>query len=102
MRWQDKKPNTEVLQLCDMSGIEAFLTAAQFRWTDHVICMNDDKLPKVIFYSEIKDATHSRGGQRKRYKDLLKSNMKRCDMVLNNLETLVLNSTAWQSCCSPV
>ena len=52
MRWQDKKPNTEVLQLCsDISGIEAFLTAAEFHRTGHVVRMNDDKLPKVIFYT---------------------------------------------------
>jgi len=28
VRWRDEKPNTEVLQLCGMSSIEAFLTAA--------------------------------------------------------------------------
>jgi len=51
--WQDKKSNnTEVLQLCsDISGIEAFLTAAEFHRTGHVVRMNDDKLPKVIFYT---------------------------------------------------
>ena len=49
--------------------------------TGHVIRMNDDRLPKVILYSELKDGTRSRGGQRKGYKDLLKANMKRCDMV---------------------
>ena len=55
--------------------------------------MNDDKLPKVIFYSEFKDGTHSRVGQRKRYKNPLKANMKWCDMVPNNLEALALNRT---------
>ena len=63
MRWQDEKPNTEVLQLCVMSGIEALLTAAQFRWTGHVIRINDDRLRKVSFYSELKDGTRSHGGQ---------------------------------------
>ena len=40
VRWQDKRPNTEVLQICNTSGIEALLIAAQFRWTGHVIRMS--------------------------------------------------------------
>ena len=34
VRWQDKKPNTEVLQICGISGIEAFLLSAQLRGLD--------------------------------------------------------------------
>jgi len=30
VRWQDKRPNTKVLQICNISGIEALLIAAQF------------------------------------------------------------------------
>ena len=45
VRWQDKKANTEVLEICGTTGIEAFLLAAQFRWTGHVVRMSDDKLP---------------------------------------------------------
>jgi len=71
VRWQDKRPNTEVLQICNISGIEAPLIAAQFCWTGHVIRTSNDRLPKIIFYSELKDGARARGGQRKRYKDTL-------------------------------
>jgi len=54
--------------MCNISGIEALLIAAQFRWTGHVIRMNNGRLPKIIFYSELKDGARARGGQRKRYK----------------------------------
>jgi len=53
VRWQDKWPNTEVLQICNISGIETLLIAAQFHWTGHVIRMSNDRLPKIIFYSEL-------------------------------------------------
>ena len=33
VRWQDRKPDTELLQICNMTGIEAFLIKTQFRWT---------------------------------------------------------------------
>ena len=67
VRWQDKRPNTEVLQMCNISGIEALLIAAQFRCTSHVthvIRMSNDRLPKIIFYSELKDGARAHGGSR--------------------------------------
>jgi len=45
IRWQDRVPNTEVLRLCGISGIEAFLLAAQLRWVGHVVRMEDDRIP---------------------------------------------------------
>jgi len=80
-----------MLQICNISGIEALLIAAQFRWTGHVIRMNTDRLPKIIFYSELKDGARSRGDQRKRYKDTLKANLKRCSIAPADLETQTLH-----------
>ena len=96
VRWQDKRPNTEVLQICN---IEALLIAAQFCWTGYVIRMSYDRLPKIIFYSELKDGARARGGQRKRYKDTLKANLKRCSIVPADLETLVMERSKWRSLC---
>jgi len=39
VRWQEKKSNTEVLQICNINSIEAFLITAQLRWTGHVLHM---------------------------------------------------------------
>ena len=40
--------------------------------------MEDNRLPKQVFYSQLEQGTRSHGGQRKRYKDVLKSNLKAC------------------------
>ena len=88
-----------MLELCNISGIEAFLIKAQFRWTGHVIRMDETRLPKTIFYSELANGARSRGGQRKRYKDSLKDNMKRCSMAPKDLESSASNRTEWRSCC---
>ena len=60
-------PNTGVLEHCQISGIEAFLMKAQFRWTGHVIRMEDDRIPKRTFYGQMTDGTHRTGGQLKRF-----------------------------------
>jgi len=75
VKWQDKKPNTEVLELCNITGIEALLIKAQFQWTGHVIRMDNNRMPKTIFFSELANGARSCGGQRKRYKDSLKDNI---------------------------
>jgi len=99
VRWHNKWPNTEVHQICNISGIEALVTTAQFRWTGHVIRMSNNRLPKIIFYSELKDGARSRGGQGKRYKDTLKADLKLCSIVPADLETLVMERSKWRSLC---
>ena len=61
---------------------------AQFRWTGHVICMEDDRIPKRTFYRLMTDGTHSTGGQLKRFKDSLKANLKTCHIPPMELEFL--------------
>jgi len=53
IKWQDKIPNTEVLERCKMTGIEVFLRQAQLRWSGHLVRMPDTRLPKAIFYSQL-------------------------------------------------
>jgi len=62
------------------------LMTAQYRWVGHVTRMDDTRLPKIIFYSELEHGTRSRGGHLKRYKDMLKMNMRVCDMQPKELE----------------
>ena len=53
IKWQEMTPNTSVLERCQISGIEAFLLTAQFRWTGHVIRMEDGRIPKQTFYGQL-------------------------------------------------
>ena len=54
---------------------------------------------KAIFCSELEEGTRSRGGQRKRYKDTMKANLKRCDIAPPELEELALDRSDWRSHC---
>ena len=97
IKWQEMTPNTSVLERCQISGIEAFLMTAQFRWTGHVIRMEDDRIPKRTLYGQLADGTRSVGGQLKRFKDSLKANLKACGIPPNELESLARDQESMAS-----
>ena len=71
-----------------MSSIEATLTASQLRWTGHIIRMNDSRLPKTVFYGELAKGKRLRGGQRLRYKDVVKLHLKATHITVDHWEAL--------------
>ena len=94
IRWQDKIPNTEVIQMCGITGIEAFLLSSQLCWTGHLVRKSDDHLPNIIFYGKLSQRARLHGGQLKRFKDALKAN-------LTNSRQIFLMCTLL-SCCPRV
>ena len=71
--WQDKIPDTEVLNKVKMHSVHTLLKLLQLRWTGHVTRMPDERLPKKVFYGELQEGKRS---QEKRYKDTLKASLK--------------------------
>ena len=53
-----------------MPSVEEIVTACQLRWTGHVIRMEDSRLPKAVFYGELKEGSRRVGAPRLRYKDV--------------------------------
>jgi len=51
--WQDKIPNTYVLSICGIMGIEAFPLKAQLRWVGHVMRMPDSRISKQVFLGQL-------------------------------------------------
>jgi hypothetical protein len=96
IRWQDRIPDTEVLQKAQMESIHTMLLRRQLRWTGHVVRMPDHRLPKRIFYSELAIGARSHGGQRKRFKDTLKVRLRQCDINIDTWETECLDRDSWR------
>ncbi|XP_076057287.1 uncharacterized protein LOC143034827 [Oratosquilla oratoria] len=88
--WEDRRTNVSVLQEAKMTSIEAYVIKGQLRWSGHVVRMTDERLPKQIFYSQLKDGKRTKGGQKKRYKDSLKTNLKKCNIDFINWEETVV------------
>ena len=42
--------------------------------------MKDDRIPRAVFYGQLKEGSRTAGGQKLRSKDTLKSNLKFCNI----------------------
>ena len=71
------------------------LKLAQLRWTDHVIRMPDERLPKKLFYGELLEGKRFQGGQKKSYKDTHKASPKDFDIPIRSLEQTAQERSKW-------
>ena len=95
--WKDHVPNQEILRRAELTGIEAMLNQAQLRWSGHVTRMDDSRLPKQLFHAELSTGKRHKGGQRKRYKDVLKSTLKACNIPVDEWQALAQDRLAWRA-----
>jgi len=52
-KWLDNIPNKQMLERCEIHGIEVMMHRIQLRWTGHVHRMPNSRLPKAIFYGQL-------------------------------------------------
>ena len=95
--WQHKRTNNSILDEAKTTSIEAMIIKNQLRWAGHVTRMDDCRLPKRIFYSELEEGRRTHGGQRKRFKDILKQNLKRCFIRIETWEPRARNRCDWRA-----
>ena len=94
--WEDRVTNQEVLPHAALPCIKALIMRSQLRWSGHVMCMEDNRLPKQLFCSELVRGTRKQGRPIKRYKDSLKQSMRACNIPVTGWEALAANRTAWR------
>ena len=69
----------------------------QLRWLGHVIRMRHSRLTHCVLYGQLNLGHRSVGGQKKRFKDHIKSFLKKCRILFRLLETLASNRATWRS-----
>ena len=79
-------------------AINTLLMKSQLRWAGHLVRMPDHLMPKIIFFSEMMNGMRSHGGQKKRFKDTLKSSLKSFDIRTDSWELAALERASWRSC----
>ena len=97
IQWQDHVTNEEVLQRADITSVESMLMIRQLRWAGHVSRMDDSRMPKAVFYSELCQGKRDRGAPRKRYKDQLKRQLNQADINSSEWEQLAENRSEWRA-----
>ena len=97
IKWQDRVTNLEVLEQASLVSIEAMILKAQLRWTGHVIRMDSSRLPRQLLYGELTQGTRPVGRPKKRFKDVIKDNLKQCGIAPSELETRAANRTEWRA-----
>nr|VZI32226.1 unnamed protein product [Spirometra erinaceieuropaei] len=96
LNWQDRIPDTEVLERTGILSIYLMLRQMQLRWSGHLVRMDDERLPKSLFYGDIATGSRCQGGQTRRYKDTLKSSLKRLHINPTNWEELARDRPTWR------
>nr|VZI48789.1 unnamed protein product [Spirometra erinaceieuropaei] len=96
LKWQDRIPDTDVLERTGILSIYAILRQMQVRWSGHLLRMDDERLPKRLFYGDVATGSRRQGGQIRRYKDTLKSSQKLLQTKPTNWEELALDRPTWR------
>ena len=97
IRWEDRIPDTEVLARAGQPSIFTILMKTQLRWAGHLARMPDHRLPKKLFYGELQQGKRSQGGQKKRFKDCLRSSLKAFSLNVDTWEETAQDRTRWRS-----
>nr|VZI38073.1 unnamed protein product [Spirometra erinaceieuropaei] len=96
LNWQDRIPETDVLERMGILSIYTILRQLQLRWSGHLVRMDDQRLPKRLFYGDVAKGSRRQGGQIRRYKDTLKSSLKRLQINPTNWEEIANDRPTWR------
>nr|VZI50553.1 unnamed protein product [Spirometra erinaceieuropaei] len=92
----DRIPDTDVLERTGILSIYSMLRQMQLRWSGHLVRMDDERLPKRLFYGDIATGSRRQGGQIRRYKDTLKFSLKRLQINPTNWEDFARDRPTWR------
>lgn len=95
IKWQDRVPNTEVLDRAGLLSMPALLSHRRLRWLGHVHRMDPHRLPREILYGELRDGARRVGRPQLRFKDVCKRDMKGAQINADTWEALAKDRDTW-------
>ena len=95
--WQDKVPNTEVLERAALPSMYTILKQRRMRWLGHVVRMDDGRIPKDLLYGELAQGSRATGRPHLRFKDVCKRDLKALNIDLNTWEETASQRATWRS-----
>ena len=97
IKWQDHVSNEEVLKRASLPSIEFILLQVQLRWVGHVTGMEDLRMHKAVFFSDLQEGKRDRGAPRKRYKDQLKRQLAQAGISHQSWQQEASDRDSWRS-----
>ena len=97
IKWQDHVSNEEVLKRASLPSIESILLQVQLRWAGHVTRMEDTRMPRAVFSTELQEGKRDRGAPRKRYKDQLKRQLSQAGISHQSWQQEASDRDSWRS-----
>ncbi len=94
--WQDRVPNTEVLDQAKTFSMHTLLSQRHLCWLGHVCRMQDGQIPKDIMYGELASGTRPTGRPALWYKDICKRDLKAGNLNPADLEAATADHVSWQ------
>ncbi|VDL94189.1 unnamed protein product [Schistocephalus solidus] len=94
VRIQNDSATLHVKQVSYKPVILTMLT--QLRWSGHLVRMDDERLPKRLFYGVVATGSRRQGGQKRRYKDTLKKSLRQLQINSATWEDLAQDRPAWR------
>ena len=89
--------HSEIRSRAGIPTFESMLLHLQLRWLVHVIRMPHSRLTHCVLYCQLRLGRRSVGGLKKRFKDHIKSILKKCNIPFSKLENLASKSSTWRS-----
>nr|VZH99597.1 unnamed protein product [Spirometra erinaceieuropaei] len=96
LNWHDRIPDTVVLERTEILSNYTALRHTQLRLSGYLVVMDDERLPRRHFYGDVATGSRRQGDQIRRYKDTLKSSMKRLQINPTNWEDLAHDRPTWR------
>ena len=97
IKWQDHFSNEEVVKRASLPSINSILRQVQLRWAGYVTRMEDVRMPKAVFFSELQEGKRDRGAPRKRYKDQLKRELAQAGFSHQSWQKEASDRDSWHS-----
>ena len=96
IKWQSRTPDTDILAMSGSTTIAARLMRNQMRWAGHLVRMEDTRLPKQLFYGELRDGSRAQHKPKKRFRDSVNVNLKRMQVPLKSFEAECADRGKWR------
>jgi len=97
IKWQSRTPDTDVLAMSGSTTMAARLMQNQMRWAGHLARMDDDRLPKQLFFGELKNGSRAQHGPKKRFRDSVRINLGRMQVPVKCFESACADRGKWRS-----